>query len=242
VTGRQLVLVLVLALVAAGAGTAYHVVSGGGESLADYYPFEPVGRRWEYVITEYDPGAGTMRKGTAVFTAAGAGTFDGKSTLVLSVEREMPEALGFTTSRVTVLNHFVVLRDRIEQMAVEWKNVNEPGQQGRVTYSPPIVVGRLPLAPGSTWEASSQIVTPREGQGEVRAESKRSVRVVSREMVEVPAGRFDALRLEIRIMTAAPGNLRPAESVRMEWRARGVGLVRLAENRFDLALSGPIKK
>jgi len=241
VTGRQLVLVLVLALVAAGAGTAYHVAYGAG-SLADYYPFEPVGRRWEYVITEYDPGAGTMRKGTAVFTTTGAGTFDGKRTLVMGVERAMPEAPGFTASRLTVLNHFVVSRDRIEQMAIEWKNVDEPREQGRVTYAPPIVVGRLPLAPGSTWEASSQIVTPREGQAEVRAESKRYVRVVGREMVEVPAGRFDALRLEIRIVTAAPGNLRPAESVRTEWRAQGVGLVRLAESQFDLALSGPVKQ
>lgn len=240
-TGRQLVLALVLALVAAGAGTAYHVAYGGGGSLADYYPFEPVGRRWEYVITEYDPRAGTVRKGTAVFRA-GAGTLDGKSTLVLDVEREMPEASGFTASKLTVLNHFVVSREQIEQMAVEWKNVDDPREQGRVTYAPPIVVGRLPLAPGSTWEASSQIITPREGQAEVRAESKRYVRVVGREMVEVPAGRFEALRLEIRIMTAAPGNLRPAESIRTEWRARGVGLVRLAEGQFDLALSGPVKQ
>lgn len=239
-TGRQILLVFVLALVAAGAGVSYHVTYGAG-SLAEYYPFEPVGRRWEYVITEYDPRAGTMRKGTAVFRA-GAGTFDGKSTLVLSVEREMPEAPGFTASKLTVLNHFVVSRDRIEQMAIEWRNVDDPREQGRVTYAPPIVVGRLPLAPGRTWEASSQIITPREGQAEVRAESKRYVRVVGREMVEVPAGRFDALRFEIRIMTAAPGNLRPAESIRTEWRASGVGLVRLAENQFDLALSGPVKK
>ncbi len=236
-TGRQLVLALVLGLVAAGAGTAYHVTYGAdGGSLADYYPFEPGGRRWEYVITEYDPRAGTVRKGTAVFRA-GAGTLDGKGTRVLGVEREMPEASGLTASKLTVLNHFVVSRDQIQQMAFEWTSVDDPREQGRVTYAPPIVVGRLPLRPGSTWEASSQLIAPRQGQAEVRVESKRYVRVVGREMVEVPAGRFDALRIEIRTVTAAPGNSRPAESLRTEWRARGVGLVRLAEGQFDLALS-----
>jgi hypothetical protein len=241
-TGRQLVLVFALGLVAAGAGVAHVLVFGtGAEMLAEYYPLEPVGRRWEYVLTEFDPSAGTMRKGTAIFEV-GTGTFDGTPTVVLGVERAMPEAPGVSASTLRVLNHLVVGGDRIEQMAVEWKSANDPNELGRVTYAPPLVVGRLPLAPGSTWEASSQIITPRDGQSAVRAESKRYARVVGRETVEVPAGRFDALRFEIRIVTAAPGNLRPAESIRTEWRVRGVGLVRMAESQFDLALSSPVKK
>ncbi|HYE91307.1 MAG TPA: hypothetical protein VEA38_09820, partial [Terriglobales bacterium] len=54
-----------------------------GDSLAAYYPFGPVGRKWEYVVNEGGPGMGVMRQGAAVFVARGAGTFADKPTHVI---------------------------------------------------------------------------------------------------------------------------------------------------------------
>lgn len=215
---------------------------GRGERLADYYPFEPIGRRWEYVVTEHRPSAGTVRKGTAVFRALGPGTFDGKPTLVLSVQREFPDEPDAPDASVAVMNHFTVSRQSIHQIAVEWANVLDPRQGGRVTYSPPLTVARSPLGPGGTWEARTQISSPREGQPDIRTDSKRSVRIVGRERVTVPAGEFDAVRIEIQTVSSGPGNPRTSESRRIEWRARGIGLVRLTEGPYDLALKSHARK
>ena len=85
------------------------------------------------------------------------------------------------------------------------------------------------------WEASTQVKSPR-GDQEFRSDSKRFVRVVGKETVVVPAGRFEAVRLEIRMVNTPVGSTTPSESTRVEWRAPGPGLVRLTEGPFELAL------
>ena len=196
---------------------------------------EPVGRRWEYVVTELGANPGATRTGTAIFTALGAGTLDGQSTIVLGVEREVASAPGAAGSKVTVRNHFAVSPETIQQIAVEWKDAVNPAEQGRATYSPPVTVGRLPLSVGETWETATQVKSPREGK-EFRSDSRRYVRVVKKETVVVPAGRFEAVRLEIRTVNTPVGSTTPSESTRVEWRAPGPGLVRLTEGPFELAL------
>ena len=215
---------------------------GRGERLADYYPFEPTGRHWEYEVTEYRQSSGSVRKGVAVFTALGPGTFDGKPTLVLSVRREFPDEPSAPDANVAVMNHFTASPESIDQIAVEWANVQDPRQGGRVTYSPPLTVARFPLGPGGTWQARTQIYSPREGQPDIRTDSKRSVRIIGRERVTVPAGEFDAVRIEIQTLSSLPGNPRTSESRRIEWRTRGIGLVRLTEGPYDLALKSHARK
>jgi hypothetical protein len=242
VSVKRALIALLVVLAAAGGGAYAYFQFWAGERLADYYPMEPVGRRWEYVVTELGSSPGATRTGTAVFTALGAGTLDGQQTIVLGVEREVPGSPTAAGSKVTVRNHFAVSPDAIQQVAVEWKEAVEPGEHGRVTYSPPVTVGRLPLAVGETWEASTQVKSPREGQPEFRSDSKRFVRVVRRETVVVPAGRFDTVRLEVRTVTTPVGSTTPSESTRVEWRARGTGLVRLTEGPFELALKTHVVK
>ncbi len=233
---KRALLALVLVLAVAGAGvSAYVYFRAPRERLADYYPTEPVGRRWEYVVTELGANPAATRTGTAVFTALGAGTFDGQSTIVLSVERELPGSPNGPGSKVTVRNHFAVSPDTIQQVAVEWKDAVDPGEQGRATYAPPVTVGRLPLTVGERWEATTQVKSPRADR-EFRSDSKRFVRVVRKETVVVPAGRFEAVRLEIRTVNTPVGSTTPSESTRVEWRAKGPGLVRLTEGPFELAL------
>jgi len=194
------------------------------------------------VVTELGPGAGMTRTGTAVFTVLGPGTLDGKKTVVVGAEREVAGSAGSPGSKVSVQNHFAVSREAIQQIAVEWKDALDPSQHGRVTYSPPITVGRLPLTPGETWEATTQVQSPREGQADFRSDSKRYVRVIRRETIVVPAGRFDAVRLEVRTVSTRVGSTTPSESTRTEWRARGPGLVRLTEGPFELALKAHVEK
>jgi len=220
----------------AGAGTAYHVRYGDVERLADYYPFEPVGRTWEYVVTELGPGAGMSRTGIATFTVLGPSELNGKPTVVVTVNRQMGGMPNEPGAKVIVRNHFVVTPEQIQQLAVEWTDSFNPMQHGRVTYTPPITVGRLPLTPGGTWEASTQIQSPREGEPDFRADSKRYVRVIGKETVVVPAGRFEVVRLEVKTSSTRVGGTRATESTRVEWRARGPGLVRLTEGPFELAL------
>ena len=226
----------------AGAGTTYQVKFGDAERLADYYPFEPIGRRWEYVVTELGPQTGMSRTGTAVFTVLGPGELNGQKTVVVTVDRSMTGPPDEPGAKVVVRNHFVVAPDAIQQLAVEWTDVMNPAQQGRVTYTPPITVGRLPMTPGGTWEASTQIQSPRQGEPDFRADSKRFVRVIRREVVVVPAGRFDAVRLEVKTQSTRVGGTRPTESTRTEWRARGPGLVLLTEGPFELALKSHTAK
>ena len=233
---KRALLALVVVLAVGGAGVyAYFHFRAPRERLADYYPMEPVGRRWEYVVTELGSNPGATRTGTAVFTALGAGTLDGQSTIVLGVEREVPGSSEAPGSKVTVRNHFAISPEAIQQVAVEWKDAVDTAQEGRVTYAPPVTVGRLPLKAGERWEASTQVKSPR-GDQEFRSDSKRFVRVVGKETVVVPAGRFEAVRLEIRTVNTPVGSTTPSESTRVEWRAPGPGLVRLTEGPFELAL------
>jgi hypothetical protein len=234
--------VFVLVLAGSGAGAYAYFKFARAERLADYYPMEPFGRRWEYVVTERGPSAGASRTGKAVFTALGEGTLDGQKTVVVGVERETPGTPESPGSHVYVRNHFAASPDAIQQIAVEWMDVMNLSQQGRVTYSPPVTVGRMPLAVGETWEATTQIQSPRQGEAEFRADSKRTVRVVAREAVVVPAGRFEAVRLEVRTVSTRVGSTTPTESTRTEWRARGPGLVRLTEGPFELALKSYVAK
>ncbi|MBM4440101.1 MAG: hypothetical protein FJ027_06755 [Candidatus Rokubacteria bacterium] len=225
-------LVIVLALSA-----AVWLAVPRGEALVAYYPFEPVGRTWEYVVTDGAIG----RKGSAVFVARGAGTFADKPTLVIAVEREMPGDADAGGSKVGVLNHFTVTDAAVHQLALEWANVRDPRQGGKVIYNPPVAIAKLPLRAGATWETSTQIHSPRD-DGDFRASSKRYVHVMGREAVEVPAGRFDTLRVEIRTISLREGRTEPTESVRTEWRVRGIGLVKLTEGPFELALKSHAEK
>jgi hypothetical protein len=176
------------------------------------------------------------RTGTATFTVQGPGELGGKPTVVVTVKREMAGDPNAPGSKVIVRNHFVVAPDAVQQLAVEWTDSLNPDQHGRVMYAPPITVGRLPMTPGGTWEATTQIQSPRQGEPDFRADSKRRVRVIGKETVVVPAGRFEAVRLEVKTSSTRVGGTRATESTRIEWRARGPGLVRLTEGPFELAL------
>jgi hypothetical protein len=211
------------------------------ERLADYYPLEPVGRHWEYAISEVGSSS-SPRTGTAVFTALGPGSFEGKETLTISVRREMDGARDEVGARVAVINHMTVANGAVHQSGVEWANTDDPRQGGKVAYSPPVTIGRMPLAVGQTWESRTKITSPRETENDFQADSTRYARVIGRESVTVPAGRFDAIRIETRTVTTRLGSTRPSESTRTEWRARGVGVVRLTEGRFELALKSHGKK
>ena len=225
---------LVIVLTLSG---AVWVAMPKSEPLTAYYPFEPAGRKWEYVVTDGAMG----RKGSAVFVARGAGTFADKPTLVIAVEREMPGSADEGGSKVAVLNHFTMGASEVHQVAVEWANVRDPRQGGKVMYNPPVAIAKLPLRAGATWEASTQIHSPRD-DGDFRASSKRYVHVMGREAVEVPAGRFDALRVEVRTVSQREGRTQPTESVRTEWRVRDIGLVKLTEGPFELALKSHAEK
>jgi hypothetical protein len=147
-----------------------------GERLADYYPLQPVGRQWEYVVREV-AGGGSPRTGSAIFTALGPGTLDGKETLTIGVRREMDGVRDEVGVRVAVINHFTVENGAVHQVA--------------------------------------------EADNDFQADSIRYIQVVGRESVTVPAGRYDAIRVNTRTVTTREGSQRPSESTRTEWRARG---------------------
>jgi hypothetical protein len=73
----------------------------------------------------------------------------------------------------------------------EWNQVSS--STGMVFY-PHNGLFKFPMGPGSAWDAKYEAKNPRQGAFQVA--SDRKVRVVGWEEVEVPAGKFRALRIE----------------------------------------------
>jgi hypothetical protein len=96
------------------------------------------------------------------------------------------------------------------------------------------------LAPGDSWQTSYElVVTPEEGgypaaqYGEMKTSVRMESKVLSSERVEVPAGGYDAMKVEsVMFMTTdipgLPGDIPPTETkvVQYQWWVEGVGMVK----------------
>ena len=96
----------------------------------------------------------------------------------------------------------------------EWRLIGS----GYNDYSPALAYYSFPLYPGKRWGIDSQVSNFGAGQsGRMKGEG----RAIGWEEVEVPAGRFLALRIEIAIDTADPGDAKRVLTVReTHWYSR----------------------
>ncbi|CAG1002291.1 hypothetical protein MYXO_03116 [Myxococcaceae bacterium] len=86
------------------------------------------------------------------------------------------------------------------------------GGGGRVAFDPPRPLLRLPLRDAAQWSWS--------GNARLHTRVDERSRVVGREKVEVPAGRFETIRILTEIEQGG------ARATKTSWYAAGVGLVR----------------
>jgi hypothetical protein len=109
---------------------------------------------------------------------------------------------GRSTSRVAFANdkviQVVVTRGKGEEeidetYTAEW---NAIALAGGGNFNPHVGTFRFPLVPGASWPADFENTMPR--QGAFRVKHERTVKVVGWEDIEVPAGKFRALKIEVK--------------------------------------------
>lgn len=116
-------------------------------------------------------------------------------------ELESGKVTGRSTSRVVFANdkviQVVVVRGKGEEeidetYTADW---NAIALAGGGNFNPHVGTFRFPLVPGASWPANFENTIPRLGAFQVKHE--RTVKVVGWEEVEVPAGKFRALKIEV---------------------------------------------
>jgi hypothetical protein len=116
------------------------------------------------------------------------------------VDYETQAVTGVFVTRATFANDRVIQivstpkggeREIDSTFTAEWNQVSSANSG---IFEPHQDIFRFPLRPGNTHEARYEVKFPQQGAYQVRHE--RKVRVVGWEEVQVPAGRFRALRVE----------------------------------------------
>ena len=116
------------------------------------------------------------------------------------VEYETNSVTGVFTAQVTFANERVIQvvsqrqgggKEIDSTFTAEWNQVSSANSG---IFEPHQDIFRFPLRPGNTHEARYEVKFPQQGAYQVRHE--RKVRVIGWEEVQVPAGRFRALRVE----------------------------------------------
>ena len=97
---------------------------------------------------------------------------------------------------------------------------------GALEISPPLCLLPFPVTPGQTWEGDIRI-SKRKG--------KASSRIVGTEEVEVPAGRFQAVVVELIIQMEGESMARLTS-----WYAPGIGLVKQTNVSIIIPFMGPV--
>lgn len=125
----------------------------------------------------------------------------GDSWVYRRIELESGKVTGRPTSRVAFANdkviQVVVIRgkqgDEVDETyTADW---NAIALAGGGNFAPHAGTFRFPLVVGESWRADFENTVPRLGAFQVKHE--RTVKVVGWEDVEVPAGKFRALKLEV---------------------------------------------
>ena len=105
---------------------------------------------------------------------------------------------GRSTTRVTFINERVIQtltgKDADETWTTEWNAVS--ARNGNV-YMPERGMLRFPLRVGDSYTVVYETKAPRSGTGAAHVKHERTAKVVGWEEVEVPAGKFRALKIEI---------------------------------------------
>lgn len=177
------------------------LVSAKPKPPPDYFPLR-VNDWWKYRSTQ----------------ASGA-----ISEFTLAVISEDKRADGLLRRTVELSNPNPLIRDRYVKPTGSVLLVDEEylGSGGRASFDPPRPILQYPLRPGASWQWSGT------GRGGIRIEEASEV--FPSERVETPAGRFDAVKVVVRI---AQGG---AQATKTSWYAAGIGLVRQATDSGGVA-------
>lgn len=221
--------VAAIVLTAVAGGTIYVLYER--EGLSDYWPIEPPGRAWEYAVTEVDAD-GIVWSGTDRTTVVGEREFEGEKTILFDTKILLQASVFGTTVAKdwTTKVYIAASKGAMNVVGVESAGFIPGIRRGDRRWDnkrkilPVRPVAALPLQVGASWDWSGEetylknIVNGKEVQASPR---KRSAfyRVAAREQVSVPAGRFDALKIELRWS-------KDGEPAYTAWRTKGIGLVR----------------
>ena len=141
---------------------------------------------------------------------------DATSEFRLTVISEEPQPDGSRRSCIELSNPNPLIRDWYTKTAagVVLNEEEYLGGGGKVALDPPRPMLRYPLAAGASWGWS--------GTARSNTQVEEKSRVAGAEKVEVPAGRFDAMKIVTEIQQGG------AWATKTSWFAPGVGLVRQA--------------
>lgn len=204
------------------------------ESVEDYLPVEPKGRTWEYSVTA-TPG-GIVWKGTQRTTLMGEQTFEGERAIVYETHQVWHTSfLGTPVERADDFKfYYVVSKDFIRIIGLEEKHTPPRFAGGdisevKVKFTPPVSQIKSPLRIGTSWEEKTERITLKSMEGGRDLGSSRmteiySWSIVANERVTVPAGTFDALKLELR-RSSNGGRL-----LLTVWRSKGVGIIKFSSS------------
>jgi hypothetical protein len=129
---------------------------------------------------------------------------DGEETLTITKVEDVEEGKVVTVEKVTEKG-----RTPDEKMIVSVGGLARIESMGS-TYSPPMIMLKVPYRPGNTWKSDP-------------ARSEENAKVIGVETVKVPAGTFEAVRVDAKYASGVP-QPKPASF----WYAPGVGLVKFA--------------
>jgi hypothetical protein len=140
----------------------------------------------------------------------------GSSELLLTVVSEQRERDGSTRGCVEVSSPSPLIRDCYSKTssAVLLREQEYLGGGGKISLEPPRPLLKLPIRPGATWSWS--------GTARANVRVEESSQVVGSEKIEVPAGRFQTLKVVTRIEQGG------VSVTKTSWYAPGVGLVQQA--------------
>ncbi len=114
--------------------------------------------------------------------------------------------------------------DRVAKIPGGTVKVSKDGVFHVASYDPPLPVLRRPLTPGNSWT----------WKGEYKQEGRTQTRTVKgMEVVKVPAGEFNAVRVEV--IESRDGDEHLFRST--EWHAAGVGRVKWVSNNLTEELT-----
>ena len=185
---------MALALVVIGVLAGSAAAAAEKKPLPDYFPLR-VKDWWQYRSTQ---AAGTT------------------SEFRLTVVSEEKQPNGTLRSCIELTNPSPLIRDWYTKTPAEVVLNEEEylGGGGKVALDPPRPMLRYPLAAGASWGWS--------GTARSNTQVEEKSRVAGAEKVEVPAGRFDAMKIVTEIQQGG------AWATKTSWFAPGVGLVRQA--------------
>ena len=194
---RQRIRFAALTVLPLTALTVLLVAAGAGakpKSAPDFFPLR-VNDWWKYRATQ----------------ASG-----GSSELLLTVVSDQRETDGSDRRCVEVSSPSPLTRDCYSKTssAVLLREQEYLGGGGRISLEPPRPLLKLPIRPGATWSWS--------GTARANVRVDESSEVVGAEKIDVPAGRFQTLKVVTRIEQGG------VSVTKTSWYAAGVGLVQQA--------------